>query len=58
MTHEEAKALGATHYDHSGDYWKVISDTESYFYCLLDKKWIRYAFNHNEDIENGHIKPL
>ena len=47
---------GATHYDSSGDYWKVISRSESYF--TYDGGWIRYAFDCHVDIRNGCIKPL
>ena len=48
---------GATHYDKSGDYWKVISNYESYF-TADGVKWIKYAFPCNIDIKNGFIKPL
>ena len=58
MTKEEAKKMGATHIDNSGDYWKIVSDKESYFYDTLLNNWLRYAFDHNEDIKSGCIKPL
>lgn len=48
---------GATHYDKSGDYWKVISNYESYF-TADGVRWIKYAFPCNVDIKNGFIKPL
>jgi hypothetical protein len=48
---------GATHYDKSGDYWKVICDCESYF-TEDGVKWIKYAFPCDVDIKNGFIKPL
>lgn len=47
---------GATHYDESGDYWKVIDDLESYF--TDGGNWVRYAFPCYVDIRNGFIKPL
>ena len=49
--------VGATHYDKSGDYWKVISNHESYF-TEDGIKWIRYSFHCDVDIKNGYIKPL
>ena len=61
MTEQEIrdnKPDGATHYDSAGDYWKIVSDTVSYFYCSMANKWIRYAFDHNEGIADGYIKPL
>lgn len=60
MTPQQIKANapeGATHYDKSGDYWKVVSNYESYFTAnRID--WIRYAFPCNVDIKNGFIKPI
>lgn len=59
MTPQEIKdnaPEGATHYDISGDYWKIISDKESYF--KISSGWIRYAFPCYEEIISGYIKPL
>lgn len=50
------KPEGATHYDKGGDYWKVVSNKESYFH--YENMWVRYAFDHNEDMKQGLIKPL
>ena len=49
---------GANHIDKSGDYWKIVGDKEAYFYGTLYNEWVRYDFDHNEDIKSGYIKPL
>lgn len=59
MTIEEIRKgapEGATHYDDSGDYWRVIDDLDSYF--TDGDKWVRHAFPCYVDIKNGFIKPL
>jgi hypothetical protein len=54
---KENAPQGATHYDKSGDYWKVISNHESYF-TEDGIEWTRYLFPCDVDIKNGDIKPL
>lgn len=47
---------GATHYDKSGDYWKINGDI-AYFTCV--NSWVRYAFNDVQmKISRGYIIPL
>ena len=61
MTEQEIKdraPSGATHIDKSGDYWKIVGYKEAYFYDTLFNEWLRYAFDHNEYIKLGYIKPL
>ena len=53
------KPDGATHIDKVGDYWKVVSDDESYFIRLdYDNKWVRYIFKTSRAFRNHNLQPL
>ena len=62
MTPQQIKANapeGATHIDKAGDYWKVVSDDESYFIRLdCDNKWVRYIFKTSRAFRSHNLQPL
>lgn len=47
---------GATHIDSEFDYWKVISDDESYFH--RPSGWIRYVLRTSTAKKKYKLKPL
>lgn len=50
---------GANHIDKDGDYWKVVSDEESYFiHPAYDNKWVRYIFKTSIAFKEHKLKPL
>lgn len=56
---QDGAPSGATHIDKVGDYWKVVSDDESYFIRLdYDNKWVRYIFKTSRAFRNHNLQPL
>lgn len=53
MTHEEAKKMGATHYNKHGSYFKC--DSIGYLYVWIDDKWKPM---HMTILKTNALKPL